>query len=91
MRSSSAGTPGGAMETVRVSLAGRVVGFVRYDPLTDEFDSDPGVPVDVASDIMVTYFRDNVLFGQNGDGFAWAEAVVAKRVRCQTNPSTGLT
>lgn len=72
------------METVRVSLAGRVAGFVRYDPLTDEFDPDPDVPAGVLSDIMVTYYRDNVLFGSNGDGFVWAEAVVAKRVRCPT-------
>jgi hypothetical protein len=72
------------METVRVSLNGCLVGFVRYDPLTDEFDPDPDVPADVLSDIMVTYYRDNVLFGQNGAGYAWTEAVVVKRVRCPT-------
>jgi hypothetical protein len=70
------------METVRVLLAGREIGFVRYDPLADEFDPDPGVPAGVVSDIAVTYYRDNVLFGRNGDGYDWAEVVVAKRVRC---------
>jgi hypothetical protein len=72
------------METVLVSQTGRLVGHVRYDPLTDQFDPDPGVPVDVVSDVVVTYYRDNVLFGQSGDGYVWAEAVVAKRVRCPT-------
>jgi hypothetical protein len=72
------------METVRVALAGRAIGAVRYDPLADEFDADPGVPTDVVSDIAVTYYRDNVLFGQNGDGYVWTEAVVMQRVRCPT-------
>jgi hypothetical protein len=72
------------METVRVSLAGREIGIVRYDPLADEFDPDPGVPVGVVSDIAVTFYRDNVLFGSNGDGFSWAETAVAKRGRCPT-------
>lgn len=62
------------METVQVSRWGQVVGFVRYDPITDEFHPDPGVPAEVVSDIVVTYYRDNVLFGASGDGYAWAEA-----------------
>jgi hypothetical protein len=67
------------METVRVSLAGRVIGLVRYDHLADQFSHDPGVPAVVVSDIAVTYYRDNVLFGRSGDGYAWAEVTDPKR------------
>lgn len=69
------------METVLVSRAGGVLGQVRHDPSTDQFDPDPSVPRDVVSDIIVTYYRDNVLFGQNRDGYAWAAGSV-KPARC---------
>ena len=72
------------METVRVSLREQVIGFVRYDPQTDSFDHDPAVPADVVADIVVTFYRDNVLFGRSGGGYAWSETVKAKRVRCPT-------
>jgi hypothetical protein len=70
------------METILVSRAGQLVGRVRFDPSTDGFDPDPGVPAGVASDIAVTYYRDNVLFGQSGDGYSWAEADAARQERC---------
>lgn len=67
------------METVLVSRAGGVLGQVRHDPSTDQFDPDPSVPRDVVSDIIVTYYRDNVLFGQNRDGTPGVRAPSSRR------------
>ena len=70
------------METILVLKAKRLVGRVRFDPTTDEFAPDPGVPPEVVSDIVVKYYRDNVLFGQSRDGYSWAEVAVGRRVSC---------
>jgi hypothetical protein len=59
-----------ALEIIR---DGTIIGQVRFNPLADHLDSDVGVPACVMSDIVVTYYRDNVLFGESGDGYMWAE------------------
>jgi hypothetical protein len=61
------------MCTLRVTRYGRTVGYLVYHPEDDGFEADPAVPPDVLSDIRVTYYRDNVLFGASGDGYAWRE------------------
>jgi hypothetical protein len=65
---------GTAMLTIWVTRSGRAVGAVRYDPASDRFDADDGIPADIVSDVQVTFYRDNVLFGASGDGYEWSDA-----------------
>jgi hypothetical protein len=61
------------MYTLEVTRDGTRIGCVHFDPLADCINADVDVPADVMSDIMVTYHRDNVLFGASGDGYKWEE------------------
>jgi hypothetical protein len=59
--------------TVKVSVAGITVGSVRFDDRKRLFFCDEGVPSVVLSDIRVSYYRNNCLFGMSGDGYVWEE------------------
>lgn len=61
------------MYTLEVTRDGTRIGCVHFDPIADCINSDVEVPADLMSDIVVTYHRDNVLFGESGDGYRWEE------------------
>ena len=52
---------------------GYSVGRILFDPADETFHTEMGVPISVFSDIKMTYYRDNVLFGESGDGYRWVE------------------
>lgn len=83
--------PGERFYTLEVSYQGQAIGRLRLDAVSGACDADPGVPDVVVSDIVMTYYRENVVFGRSGDGYHWrevreTEGVTKPKPECN-NPS----